>query len=126
MPKQVDFDTAFRSDVDPASGGWRASEETVRRKVSALTRNFSSMWVGIASNGSSGMRDRWNAKYKGLGMTSIACVYTTTSDSFRKEMEKSLTSFYGTLLDNAVGGGGGSSGTAPYAVYVAWKWRSRC
>lgn len=121
----LSFSSAFRADVTPSTGGWRDERETVRRKVSALTRDFRSMWIGIASQGANGVQGRWNAKYKDLGMKNIAIVYLTTSDSFRKNLEDDLTDFYGLksnggLLDNEVLGGGGGYGSPPYAVYVAW------
>ena len=115
------FGDALRSDIEPASGGWRAESSTVRRKVSALVRDSRNFWIGIASNGIDGVRARWNAKYKGLGMDSIAIVYETTSDSFRKNIEDDLIDFFQDSCDNKVAGGGGGHGSAPYAVYVAWR-----
>jgi hypothetical protein len=93
----------------------------VRRKVSALVRDSRNFWIGIASNGEVGVESRWNQKYKGLGMHSIAIVYQTSSDSFRKAIEEDLIDFFQDLCDNKIGGGGGGSGTPPYVVYVAWR-----
>jgi hypothetical protein len=115
------FGDALRSDIEPASGGWRAESSTVRRKVSALVRDSRNFWIGIASNGEVGVESRWNQKYKGLGMHSIAIVYQTSSDSFRKAIEEDLIDFFQDLCDNKIGGGGGPSGTPPYVVYVAWR-----
>ena len=89
--------------------------------MSALTRNASNMWIGIASQGESGMRGRWNSKYKSLGLKYMAKIYQTTSDSFRKNLEDELVNFYGSNLDNLNAGGGGGFGSSPYVVYVAWK-----
>ena len=89
------FAAAFRRDVEPMTGGWDASSESVKRKISGLTRGASSMWVGIASQGERGAEGRWNAKYKGLGLQHFAIVYVTSSDNFRKAMESELTQFYG-------------------------------
>ena len=114
------FDDAFRRDIMPSTGGWSAESSTVKRCISQLTRNAASCWIGIASNGRDGCRARWNSKYKGLGMSNMAAVYTTTSDHFRKALEEELIDYYGSRLDNMVGGGGGGSGTPPYTVYVAW------
>ncbi len=113
------FGDAFRGDIEPATGGWRDQSEPVKRKVSALVRG-SRFWIGIASNGEKGVESRWNQKYKGVGMQSIAIVYQTSSDSFRKAIEKELIDFYEDRCDNKIGGGGGGSGTGPYVVYVAW------
>jgi len=119
------FDSAFRHDVSPVSGGWSDSASTVRHVVSGLTRGSRGMWIGIASQGVDGARGRWNAKYKALGMKHMAVVYQTSSDSFRKKMESDLTEFYGLVengghLDNKCEGGGGGHGSGPYVVYVAW------
>jgi hypothetical protein len=115
------FDDAFRRDIEPVSGGWRAVNSTARRKIAGLVRGSRNFWIGIASNGVDGVRARWNAKYKGLGMDSIAIVYETTSDSFRKNIEDDLIEFFEDSCDNKVAGGGGGYGSAPYAVYVAWR-----
>ena len=109
----TDFGTAFRSDINPATGGWRDQSETVKRKASALTRTASKWWIGVASNGEAGCRQRWNAKYKALGMQHMA---------FRAEMERELIDFFSEHVDNAVGGGGGgASDDGGYCVYIAWK-----
>ncbi len=115
------FDDAFRHDIDPFSGGWRVAAPSVKRSISQLTRDASKFWIGIASNGDEGCRTRWNAKYKGLGMKSIATVYRTDSDDFRRDMEDELIDFYKEHCDNIARGGGGPRGTPPYTVYVAWK-----
>ena len=96
-------------------------QPTVRRSISALTRDARKIWIGIASNGDEGCRDRWNQKYKGLGMRHMAAIYTTSSERFRRNMEDDLIEFYGDLVENMVGGGGGPDGTPPFTVYVAWN-----
>jgi hypothetical protein len=117
----VDFNTAYRSDIDPFAGGWRLCASSVRRSISQLTsKQQRGMWVGIASNDVDGVRGRWNDKYKARGMERVAIVYKTSSDRFRKVMERDLTEYYGDRLDNVNKGGGGRSGTPPYVVYVAW------
>eukprot|EP00030_Apusomonadida_sp_AF-17_P003788 a367441_4.p3 GENE.a367441_4~~a367441_4.p3 ORF type:complete len:136 (-),score=21.49 a367441_4:13-378(-) len=121
MAGGVPFDEAFRSDIAAEHGGWRDVLSSVRRKVSALTTGHDRMWIGIASNEVDGLRARWNAKYRDLGMRSIAAVYITGSDAFRKNLEADLVDFYEAELDNEVGGGGGPVGAPPYTVYVAWK-----
>lgn len=118
----VSFADAWRSDIEPETGGWRDSCETVRRKISALTRGGAAFWVGITSDGEEGVHRRWNAKYRGLGMTNIAAVYKTSSDAFCRAMEADLVTFYGDAADNlAGGGGGGRSDKKPYIVYVAFQ-----
>jgi hypothetical protein len=114
------FDDAFRDDVEYITGGWRVSADDVRRKVDRLTKDARAMWVGIASSGDDGVRARWNGKYKALGMTSIAVVYSTDSDHFRREIERDLVDEFGDRCDNRTGGGGGGVGVPPYSVYVAW------
>lgn len=121
------FSEAFQSDINAETGGWRECQEFVCRKISALTRGATGMWVGIASRGDNGVRDRWNAKYRELGMYYIAIVYEMGSDRFRKQMEDSLIDFYRNnfarqdIMHNVVGGGGGPEGTPPYSVYAAWR-----
>jgi hypothetical protein len=115
------FNDAFRDDIDPETGGWKDSLTTVKKKISKMTSESDGMWIGIASNGVDGARARWNAKYKGLGMRYMAIAYETSSDHFRKEMERDLCEFYGDYVDNEKGGGGGGHGSAPYVVYVAWN-----
>jgi hypothetical protein len=57
----------------------------------------------------------------------MAPIYTSTSDDFRKGMEKQVVEWCMTKngepvkLDNEIGGGGGPEGTAPYYVYIAYK-----
>lgn len=122
MPDEVFFREAYRTDLKPTTGIWNEKSETVKRKVSAWTRNYNSMWIGITSNGEKGLRQRWNDKYKGLGMTQIAAVYETSSEEFRRKMEKELTEFYKEHADNvAPGGGGRNAGNPPLLVYVAWN-----
>ena len=116
----VPFAHAFREDIIPFSGGWIACSESAKRSIAGLTRGGRPFWVGIASRGESGVRNRWNQKYKALGMKSIAIIYTTSSDKFRKAMEAELCEFFEGHTDNLVRGGGGPRGTSPYAVYVAW------
>jgi hypothetical protein len=106
----VDFNIAYRADIIPCSGGWDDQLSSIRHKVSALTRNYRNMWIGICSQEEIGLRQRWNSKYKGLGMTRIAAVYRTESDSFRKKVEKDLVAFYEAQLDNENDGGGGPKG----------------
>eukprot|EP01039_Chlorochromonas_danica_P002208 gene2208-2411_t len=111
---EIDFSTAYRSDIEQCSGGWIDQSETVKRKISALTREYNSMWIGIASDGETGLRERWNQKYKRLNMKHIVAVYVTESDSFRKKMEALLIEFYRDHVDNERGGGGGPIGSPPY------------
>ena len=115
------FDVAYNKAILPTTGGYVQMSEEVKRRCSALTRGSTAMWVGIASQGEQGMRGRWNSKYKALGLNRIVAIYETSSDSFRKGMEKELTRFYGGILDNVNAGGGGGIGSPPYFVYVAWK-----
>lgn len=116
-----DFNTAFRYDIQPFSGGWHEARESVIRSIAGLTRGAQHMWIGIASNGDDGCRARWNSKYKGLGMLHMAAVYDTSSENFRRHMESDLIDFFGLdYLDNEKAGGGGPFGTPPYTVYVVW------
>eukprot|EP01040_Poterioochromonas_malhamensis_P009280 gene9280-10072_t len=121
MADKIAFDDAYRYDIEPSSGGWREATEQVKRKVSALTRGYHSMWIGITSGGVDGVRERWNNKYKRLGMAHVAAVYETSSDNFRRNMETELINFYKDHVDNERDGGGGSNGSPPYVVYVAWN-----
>ena len=118
---KVDFIHAYREDISPYTGGWRENLTNVRQRISALTQNYHKMWIGIASNGVSGCRERWNSKYKALGMKKMAAVYETSSDDFRKKMEADLIEFYRDHVENPVGGGGGPTGIPPYTVYVVWS-----
>lgn len=117
----VSFDDAFRRGVDPTTGGWIATLETVTRRISALAGKDSVSWVGITSSGADGCRARWNAKYKGLGMKHMAAVYSSASHSFVSNMEAELVKHYGHCVDNAIGGGGGAIGEPPYVVYAVWE-----
>ena len=117
----VSFADAYRRDVFPATGGYLDAQEEVKRKISALTRNATGFWIGIASETELGMEARWNQKYKPRGFNQIALVYKTDSDNFRKQIEAELIRFYADHVHNEIGGGGGSAGTPPYAVYIVWK-----
>jgi hypothetical protein len=118
----VSFGEAWRGDIEAETGGWRDRLETVRRKISGLTRGGIPFWVGITSDGMAGVHRRWDAKYRGLGMTNIAAVYETSSDEFCRRMEEDLVKYYEERADNlASGGAGGRSDKKPYIVYVAYK-----
>lgn len=137
----VSFEKAYHRDITPSTGGWRSSSSEVLQHIkSTLARyNASSGWVGIYSNGESGLRKRWNDKYKGLGMNHVAVFYETSSDSFRKEMETFLVNkiseyaprSFSFESSNLIDGGGtyddddihvvGPNGAPPMGVYVAWR-----
>ena len=119
------FNEAFRSDIEALTGGRHAVFESVKRRVSQLTRTRTTMWIGIASNGVvDGCRARWNAKYKAEGMQHMAAVYRTNSERFRRDLETDLVEFYKNVddvrIDNVARGGAGREGTPPFVVYVAW------
>lgn len=116
----VPFQRAFRADIEPFSGGWIAVGESVRRSIAALIRSEDKAWIGIASNGATGLKSRWEQKYRGLGMQWMAAVYWTTSDHFRREMERDLTQFFRNFLHNRRLGGAGPDGVPPYITYVVW------
>ena len=115
----MNFDSAFRYDIPPWTGGVQSISTSVRQSISQLTKNSNSrFWIGIASNGDDGCRARWNSKYKALGMKNMAAVYKTGS---RKSMEQDLIYFYSEHVSNKGSGGEGGAGIPPYQLYVVWK-----
>ena len=120
--QQVEYEAAFRRDVDPYEGGWQECLTPVKQCISGLTRNVMRMWIGVTSDEErDGCRWRWNNKYKRYGLNNMAAVYVTNSMDDRANMEAELIDFYQDYLDNVRGGGGGRAGNPPYVVYVAWE-----
>lgn len=81
-------------------------------------------FIGIASNGDQGVRNRWNEKYRKRGYSEMCIVYSTSSDDHRKQIEKALVTALWDMerLDNEIGGGGGpASQNNQYSVYLALK-----
>ena len=117
-----EFVHAYRSGVDPYSGGYQQASTKVKKCISALTRDgkATGMWIGYTSSGEAGLKGRWNAKYKLIGMQHIAMVYVSDSIDFARNMEVLLIDFYVDHVDNLNAGGGGPVGQPPYVVYVAW------
>ena len=119
----MDFSTFNAEKLEPVTGGWSVALPDVRYNLRRYTEKAKrgDIWVGIASDGERGCEARWNDKYKPLGMNHMVILYTTLSDSFRKETEKSLVELIGGDLANVNNGGGGPTGSPPYVVYCAWK-----
>jgi hypothetical protein len=112
-------------------GHWQSVQDDLCDEISNMIvgGGIHTMWIGICSNGESGLRDRWNRKYKALGMKWIIPIYETSSDASRKAMEQAVIARYqgtrfvlnGTLkIENVVAGGGGPQGSPPYFLYVAF------
>lgn len=122
-PVTVDFESAFRSDITPITGRYfdDAVHTRLHQIISALTRDGKPFWIGVTSGGVEGCRNRWNNKYKFVGMNSIALVYQTSSGDMVRRMEADLIGFYEEHAENPIGGGGGGQGEPPYFVYVAWR-----
>ena len=59
---------------DPVTGPPSQVLETIRRKVSALASWNSAIYIG-KTTGDDGLRQRFNAKYKGLGFDRIEPIY---------------------------------------------------
>jgi hypothetical protein len=115
----VSFTDAYRDDIVPCT---MSTVEALYIRVSALLRGSKNFWVGLTSNGTEGLVNRWNSKYKALGMTNIAWIYRTSSSRLAGRMEAEIIDFYKEHADNERAGNGGNNGThAPFVVYLAWK-----
>lgn len=104
----------------PVSGHPSQVLETLHRSVGQKTKetsNVKEFYIGIASNGEAGVNARMSAKYKDMGYDNIEPIYTTSSDTNRKAVEKDLVDHFGdhVKLGNQIGGGGGPSGTPQYS-----------
>ena len=98
--------------------------ETLRRSASALTRDCHEFCVGITSDGMDGIENRWYNTYRARNFTDMVPLYTTSSDNFRRTIERELVEFY-IHVDyngNRIGGGGGPTGPPPCYVYIARKY----
>ncbi|MDD2899562.1 MAG: hypothetical protein PHI31_12720 [Desulfuromonadaceae bacterium] len=122
----MDFNDAFEEDYEAFRGQLGA---ILKHLKAAVTRHFSNdddvtwYYVGIASNGVAGCRNRWNQKYKPDGFNRMRAIYHTNSNDFVRQAEREL--IYHNWEDpkccNQVGGGGGRLGPPTYIVYVAYK-----
>eukprot|EP01120_Amphizonella_sp_Union-15-10_P005328 TRINITY_DN16080_c0_g1_i1.p1 TRINITY_DN16080_c0_g1~~TRINITY_DN16080_c0_g1_i1.p1 ORF type:complete len:125 (-),score=17.44 TRINITY_DN16080_c0_g1_i1:8-382(-) len=123
----TDFNTAIKSKAETLTGHYQQVYEKLKDKIYDYTKRKGAkhMWIGIASRGLEGCRERWNDKYKDLGMTKMRALYQTSSDDYRKRLEALLIDWcakHGYPIDNVVAGGGGGQGTPPYVVYVAFSY----
>jgi len=119
------FSEAYESEYEPYTGGYNKNFDSIVHSITSLIgkRNMEEFFIGICSQGTEGLEDRWNQKYKNYGYTGIIPLYQTSSDSFRKELETQLTEKFwnGEKRGNERKGGGGPIGTPPYFVYIAYK-----
>jgi hypothetical protein len=106
----------------PITGGGDAMLNKIRAKLRRCTINAGKIWVGVASNGDKGCKERWDRKYRALRMTHMVPLYRTKSAWFRRYVETQLIDL---ILDvelrNRVRGGGGRVGKPVYTVYVAYN-----
>ena len=116
-----DFKDAFRHDIPPFKGGYKEAQTSVRQSISALTRNATAFWIGVACGGVEGCKVQWNANYKHQHpMQWLARVYETDSEPFHSKMKAELIEFYKGRCENQIARGGGRAGPPPYSVFVAW------
>lgn len=108
------------------TGGWRSSLESIRRKISALTREPAVYYVGRTSGADpiTAMKTRYD-DYKKVNLLSrMYAVYGSSSESSTKNMEDDLAKYYydhGGCL-NRVPDKRGRTGSGPYFyVYVATR-----
>ncbi|KAL0231829.1 hypothetical protein GEMRC1_011233 [Eukaryota sp. GEM-RC1] len=103
----MDFSSAYRSKIEPSTGGYLQVFEQLKGSIRGyIRRNSAKHWfVGITSGGANGLRTRWNGKYKALGYTHIICVYSTGSQAFSKNLEAKLVEHFNHYdsLDNKRG-----------------------
>ena len=67
---------------------------TLKRRISAHTRNGAPFWIGITSDGEDGCRNRWNTKYSYYGMNRFRMLHTPCDINQCKQMERLLIRFY--------------------------------
>ena len=83
-------------------------------------------WIGKFSGGPhggySGIRRRWNSKYKTRGMASAAIIYSTSSQKNAFRAEKILIDrFWSQCANPTKGSDWGPEGkSGPYGVYLMW------
>ena len=85
---------------------------TMRQRLSAHRRYGTGFKIGISS------LPHQRATNYGSPYTAMIVLYRTTSETFVRDMEKTLVEEYWESCDNNVAGGGGSLGGAPYYLYI--------
>jgi hypothetical protein len=119
------FDEAYFRSGRMSRGGWLSVKPDVIAEINNMVVHggINTMWIGICSNGESGLRDHWNRKYKALGMMWIVPIYETSSDAFRRNMQQEVIAhFQGSPyvnIENLRSSHGGTAGSPPYFLYVA-------
>lgn len=108
---------------DAAKGHPSQVMSTIRRKVSALARWNSGIYIGKTS-GRYGLAERFNNKYKKLGFHEIVAVYESSSVDYADKVEALIIKYarkkFKRKVKNVIGGGGGPDGDGiRKIVYVA-------
>ena len=85
---------------------------SLRRTVSALTRNGRQFKVGITNN----PEIRWKSYQNHY--EEMLVVYKSSSLKHVRELESALIDHNWEFGDNLIGGGGGNYGEPPYYLYV--------
>lgn len=102
----------YINDRDIRTGWPNTAISTLRRRVSALTRNEAFFKIGITSN------PYGRASQYGYEYDEMVILYKTNSNRFVRQLEATLIDEYWEYCDNEISGGGGPKGSPPYYLYI--------
>jgi hypothetical protein len=108
---------------NPTTGHKSVVVSTLKRRISAYTRDCDKFYIGLTSNGYSGCGQRWHKKYKPMGYTRMIAVYSTESVKYAQNIEKELIEFYIEHSENQYAGTDNVmlNRLDPRVVYIAVK-----
>ena len=103
---------------DVTTGAPSQAISTLRRRISAYTRDGTLFKIGITNNPS-----RRKSQYEDdTDYDEMIVLYRTSSDSFQRQLEQTLIVDYWDRCDNSIQGGGGRPTNGPYYLYIVIEW----
>ena len=88
------FEEAYRTDLDPSTGGYIDVTTEVKQKISARKKNSTKFLIGMASGASGCLQKRWEEVCESKKMRWITEVYKTSSSNFRDTLFQKLKEHY--------------------------------
>lgn len=92
---------------------------TLRRRISAFTRDGTPFKIGITSD-----PYRRKSQYEDdTDYDEMIVLYRTSSDRYQRQLEQTLIDDYWDECDNSIQGGGGRPASGPsYYLYIVIEW----